>query len=312
MLTIGIDIGGTKIAGGVVDEHGTVLASERMPTPIGVGEIEQAVVDMVGTLREEHEPAAVGVAAAGFIDRARSTIYFGVNIPWRNEQLQARLATLLGLPVIIENDANAAGWAEYRFGAGRGFRDFVMLTMGTGIGGAVVVDGELYRGGHGVAAELGHTRYIRGGLPCGCGQRGCIEQYASGRALQRIANELANAGGIGAGLATVRTQRGRLSGATISELVLQGDPGATAALRVVASALGETCAQLTAALDPGVFVIGGGVAQLGEQLRAPIEQAYRAHVPARGFRPLAEIAIAKLKNDAGVIGAAHLARQAGS
>src|SRR5690606_6230229 len=111
MLTIGIDIGGTKIAGGVVDEHGTVLAHERVPTPSGTGEIEQAVVAMVGALRAGHDVAAVGVAAAGFIDRARSTIYFGVNIPWRNEELQAQLTTRLGLPVIIENDANAASWA---------------------------------------------------------------------------------------------------------------------------------------------------------------------------------------------------------
>ena len=310
MLTVGIEIGGTKIAGGVVDEHGTVIASTRIATPAGVPDIEHAVEEMVDELRAGHDVAAVGVAAAGFIDSARATIYFGVNIPWRNEAIRPRLEARLGLPVAIENDANAAGWAEYQFGAGRGYRDFVMLTIGTGIGGAVVAGGELYRGGHGVAAELGHTRHIRDGLPCGCGQRGCIEQYASGRALQRIANEIADAGGIGIGLAAARTQRGRLSGATISELVLQDDPGANEALRTVASAIGETCGQLTAALDPGVFVIGGGVAQLGERLRAPIEEAYRAHVPARGFRPVADIAIAELENDAGLIGAANLARQA--
>lgn len=310
MLTVGIDIGGTKIAGGVVDEHGTVLAHARVATPAGVGEIDAAIEQMVAGLRAEHEVAAVGIAAAGFIDSDRSTIYFGVNIPWRSDGMRPRLERRLGLPVTIENDANAAGWAEYHFGAGRGFAHFVMLTIGTGVGGAVVVDGRLYRGGHGVAGELGHTRHIRDGLPCGCGQRGCIEQYGSGRALQRIAGEIADARGIGMGLAAARAERGRLSGRTISELVRQDDPGAREAVRIVASALGETCAQLTATLDPEVFVIGGGVAQLGEHLRAPIEESYRAHLPAGGFRPAAAIAIAELENDAGLIGAADLARQA--
>lgn len=309
MLTVGIDIGGTKIAGGVVDEHGAVLARVRVATPGGIGDIDAAIVQMVGELRAEHEVAAVGIAAAGFIDRDRSKIYFGVNIPWRNDRMRPRLEQRLGLPLTIENDANAAGWAEYRFGAGRGFAHVVMLTIGTGVGGAVVVGGRLYRGGHGVAGELGHTRHIRDGLPCGCGQRGCIEQYASGRALQRIANEIADAGGIGVGLAAARTERGRLSGQTISELVRQNDPGAREAVRTVASALGESCAQLTASLDPEVFVLGGGVAQLGEHLRAPVEDSYRTHLPARGFRPAAAIAIAELRNDAGLIGAADLARQ---
>jgi glucokinase len=310
VLTVGIDIGGTKIAGGVVDERGAVLGYTRVATPSGVGDIDAAIERMVADLRAEHEVAAVGIAAAGFIDSDRSRIYFGVNIPWRNDEMRHRLEQRLALPVVIENDANAAGWAEYHFGAGRGFAHFVMLTIGTGVGGAVVVDGRLYRGGSGVAGELGHTRHIRDGLPCGCGQRGCIEQYASGRALQRIANEIADARGIGIGLAAARTERGRLSGQTISELVRQDDPGAREAVRIVGSALGETCAQLTATLDPEVFVIGGGVAQLGEHLRAPIEESYRAHLPARGFRPAATIAIAELENDAGLIGAADLARQA--
>lgn len=310
MLTIGIDIGGTKIAGGVVDEDGTLLGSIRVGTPTSAREIELAVVQMVCELRAGHNVAAVGVAAAGFIDSARSTIYFGVNIPWRNEPMRPRLEQQLGLPVVIENDANAAGWAEYHFGAGRGYEHVVMLTIGTGIGGAIIAGGQLYRGGHGVAAELGHTRYMRGGLPCGCGQRGCIEQYGSGRALQRIANEIADAGGVGRGLAALRAEQGRLSGQAIAALVQQGDPGAERALHAVASAIGETCAQLTATLDPQVFVIGGGVAGLGELLRAPIAAAYDTHLPARGFRPAADIVIARLENDAGLIGAANLARQA--
>lgn len=309
MLTVGIDIGGTKIAGGVVNEQGDVLAKARVETPSDVREIEGAVVEMVRGLRELHEVTAVGVAAAGFVDRDRSTIYFGANIDWRDEPLRSRLEARIDLPVIIENDANAAGWAEYHFGAGRGYQDFVMLTIGTGVGGAVVANGQLYRGGHGAAGELGHTRYIRDGLLCGCGQRGCIEQYASGRALQRIAGEIADAGGMGLALAAAREQRGKLTGPMISRLVAQGDPGATQALRVVASAIGEICGQFSATLDPQVFVIGGGVAQLGQLLLDPINEAYVEYLPAHGFRPAANITIAELVNDAGLIGAADLARQ---
>jgi glucokinase len=183
----------------------------------------------------------------------------------------------------------------------------VMLTMGTGVGCAIVLDGELFRGGHGIAAELGHTRFTRDGLPCGCGQNGCLEQYASGRALQREANTLADAGGIGQALADLRAEKGTISGPAVSRLVLAGDPGATEALRRVATALGEACGGFQAVLDPELFVIGGGVAQLGEDLLAPVRLAYETSLPGYGDRPVAHFAIAQLVNDAGLIGAADLA-----
>ncbi len=183
----------------------------------------------------------------------------------------------------------------------------VMLTMGTGVGGAVVTDGELFRGGHGIGAELGHMRFVRGGHPCGCGQNGCLEQYASGRALQREANAIADEGGIGAALAAVREERGAIPGPAVSRLVLAGDPGAVEALRRVATALGEACGGFQAVLDPEVFVIGGGVAQLGADLLEPVKLAYETSLPGYGERPVAEFAIARLGNDAGLIGVADLA-----
>ncbi|MFK4791092.1 ROK family glucokinase [Microbacterium sp. ZW T5_56] len=309
MLTIGIDIGGTKIAGGVVTEDGELLSPRRTPTPANSAGIEDAVAAMVGDLRTEHEVGAVGVAAAGFIDRGRAVVTYAANLAWRNEPLKERLERRLDLPVVVENDANAAGWAEYRFGAGRGIKDLMMLTIGTGIGGAVIVNGELFRGGFGAAAELGHMRFQRDGLMCGCGQRGCVEQYASGRALQRVAGELADAGGIGGGLAAARAAEGSLEGATISRLVLEGDPGALEALRAVSAALGEACGTFSAAFDPAVFVIGGGVSQLGEVLLAPMREAYHQYLPAHGNRPGGDFTIAQLVNDAGVIGVADLARE---
>ena len=307
MLKVGIDIGGTKIAGGVVDSDGRIVEKLRVDTPVDTRALADAVVDMARHLRAAHDVSAVGVAAAGFIDRDRATVIHAPNIAWHNEPLKAILEARIDVPVTIENDANAAGWAEFRFGAGRDVDNMVMLTMGTGVGGAIVLDGELFRGGHGVAAELGHTRFTRDGLLCGCGQNGCLEQYASGRALQREANAIADAGGIGDALAAVRALKGTLSGPAISRLVLAGDPGAVEALRRVATALGEACGGFQAVLDPELFVIGGGVAQLGEDLLAPVRIAYETSLPGYGDRPIAEFAIAQLGNDAGLIGAADLA-----
>ncbi|MCC2031888.1 ROK family glucokinase [Microbacterium allomyrinae] len=311
MLKVGIDIGGTKIAGGVVDLQGRIVEKLRVDTPIDTGALAAAVVDMANHLRARHEVSAVGVAAAGFIDRDRATVIHAPNIAWRNEPLKAVLEAGIGVPVTIENDANAAGWAEFRFGAGRDVDNMVMLTMGTGVGGAIVIDGALFRGGHGIGGELGHMRFTRDGLPCGCGQNGCLEQYASGRALQREANAIADAGGIGTALAALRAEKGTISGPAVSRLVLAGDEGAVEALRRVATALGEACGGFQAVLDPELFVIGGGVAQLGDDLLEPVRIAYETSLPGYGDRPIAAFAIAELGNDAGLIGVADLASAEG-
>ena len=309
MHAIGIDIGGTKIAGALVDEAGTIIRSDRQPTtPGNPGEIEDTVVAMILGLSEGTEVVAAGVAAAGFIDSSQSTVYYAPNINWRNEPFRDKLEARLELPIIIENDANAAGWAEFRFGAGRPYTDMVTLTIGTGVGGAIVNNNALFRGGFGAGAELGHLRVVPEGLPCGCGAHGCLEQYGSGRALLRIANEFADAGGIGLGLAGVRERRGALTGGEVGQLIQDGDGGALAALRQLGGALGQACASLGAVLDPQVFVFGGGVAAAGDLLLDPIRTAYLDCLPARGYHPEAEFAIAQLVNDAGVVGAADLAR----
>ena len=310
MHAIGIDIGGTKIAGALVSEEGEILRSLRRPTPARDGEaILDHVVEIVEELRVGEAVSAAGVAAPGFIDAAQSTVYFTPNIPWRSEPVRDRLAERLGgLDITVDNDANAAGWAEYRFGAGRGHTDMAMLTIGTGVGGAVIAGGRLLRGGFGAAGELGHMRLVPGGLPCGCGQRGCVEQYGSGRALMRMANEIADAGGIGQALAAARAEHGELDGDVFAALLAEEDPGALAALRELGGWLGEAAASISAVLDPGLFVFGGGVASAGEVLLEPIRDAYLAHLPARGYHPEPEFVVAQLVNDAGVVGAADLAR----
>ena len=306
---IGIDIGGTKIAGALVDDEGEILLEERRPTPAGdAGAIVDTVVGMIGRLSRGREVAAAGVAAAGFIDAAQSTVYYAPNINWRNEPLRQRLLERLDIDITVDNDANAAGWAEFRYGAGRLYSDMTMLTLGTGVGGAVVTQDRLFRGGFGAGAEIGHLRVVPDGLPCGCGARGCIEQYGSGRALLRMANGIADVGGIGRGLADARRVSGELTGDQVGELIGAGDPGALQALRELGGWLGAACASLAAVLDPQVFVFGGGVAMAGDVLLDPIRESFLAHLPARGFHPEPKFAIAELVNNAGVVGAADLAR----
>jgi glucokinase len=306
---IGIDIGGTKIAGALVSEEGEIIAEDRVATQAGDSNaIVDAVVAMIEKLRAGHEVAAAGVAAPGFIDAAQSIVYYTPNISWRHEPLRQRLTERLDLDITIDNDANAAGWAEFRFGAGRLVSDMTMLTIGTGVGGAIVTQDRLFRGGFGAGAELGHMRVVPDGLPCGCGARGCIEQYGSGRALLRMANAIADVGGIGLGLAAVREEKGALTGPDVAALIAAGDAGALQALRELGHWLGQACASLSAVLDPQVFVFGGGVAVAGELLLDPIREAYLSHLPARGFHPEPAFVIAELVNDAGVVGAADLAR----
>jgi glucokinase len=184
----------------------------------------------------------------------------------------------------------------------------VMLTIGTGVGGAIVADDRLFRGGFGVAGELGHVRVVPDGLPCGCGARGCIEQYGSGRALLRIANAIADGGGIGVPLAEERERAGALDGVIVGRLIQDDDPGALAALRQLGTALGAFTASLSAVLDPQLFVFGGGVAAAGDRLLEPVRAGYLDHLPARGYHPEPVFAVAELGNDAGVVGAADLAR----
>ena len=310
MKTVGIDIGGTKIAGALVNEAGEILRDLKVPTPANdPAALQAAVVKMVDELRSGEQVSAVGVAAAGFIDANQAVVYYAPNLSWRNEPLKEKLEAELSLPVVIENDANAAGWAEYRFGAGAGYHHMMMLTIGTGVGGAIVANGELFRGGFGIGAELGHMNFIPKGRLCGCGQHGCLEQYGSGTALLNSAKELVASGSEEAKrLKELSDSVPELTGNEVYKAIQEGDPGALRLLTELGSNLGLAVASLVAVLDPEIVVIGGGVSAAGELLLEPIRAAYLEHLPARGFRPELKIVGAQLHNDAGVVGAADLAR----
>ena len=310
MITIGIDVGGTKIAGALVSEAGEILRNIKVPTPAdNTDDLVTAVVEMVQELTSEQEVGAVGVAIAGFIDAEQSEVIYSPNLSLRNEPLKAKLEARLGIDVFVENDANAAGWAEYKFGAGRGSQHMMMITIGTGVGGAIVAKGELFRGGYGIGAELGHTNFIQEGRPCGCGQNGCLEQYASGNALLAAAKELASSGTPeGARLAELQSEVGELTGTEVYKAITESDPGALRLLNELGTNIGKAVASFAAILDPQMLVIGGGLSVAGELLLAPIREAYLNHLPARGYRPEMTIVAAELINDAGVVGAADLAR----
>jgi len=313
-LTIGVDVGGTKVAAGVVDEYGKIIESVRRPTPsASPGQTEQVIAEAVTDLRGRHQVTAVGLGAAGFVDESRATIRFAPNLAWRDEPLRQRIEGLVGLPVVVENDANASAWAEVRFGAARGHEHVIFVAVGTGIGAGIVLDGKLYRGRWGMAGEPGHVRVVPDGRPCGCGNRGCWEQYASGHALVAEAREQARRAPAAAArlLELAGGNPEGITGAQVTRAAREGDPAAIGCFQTVGGWLGQGLADLADILDPGCFVIGGGVSDAGELLVGPARAAFSQRLTGRSYREQAPIELAELGADAGLVGAADLARHAG-
>ncbi len=312
VYSIGIDVGGTKVLGGVVDENGAVLTTARKDTPRqGGSALTSAIADIAKELLEEFPVTSVGVSAAGFVSSDRKTMLATPNIAdWNGVNLETELSQLIGLRVVIENDANAAAWGEAKFGAGRNQDHMMMLTVGTGIGGGIVVNGSLYRGAFGIAAEFGHLRVVPEGHLCGCGARGCFEQYASGNALLRHAREAINAS---PEIARNLLSRGDgtvagLTGQAITDAAREGDPVALAAFNTTGQWLGAGIASLSILLDPSCVVIGGGVIDAGEILLAPTRESLQRNMPFAGKHPYPQIIAAALGNEAGLVGVADLAR----
>ncbi|XVX18840.1 ROK family glucokinase [Actinomycetota bacterium] len=315
-LTIGIDIGGTKLAGGLVDEHGTILKEGRRDTPAqDPAAIATEAADIVRELAEgaPGEIVGVGLACAGFINAEGTHILFAPNLAWRNEPMQERLSSLVDYPVVIENDANAAAWGEFRHGAASDADDMLLVTIGTGVGGGIVSDGKLLRGAYGIGGEIGHMRLVPGGHRCGCGNRGCFEVYGSGSALVREARELIASGTpLAAGLSErCGGDPDKLKGRDITAAAEADDPAAKELLTDLGTWIGEGVASLGAVLDPGRIVIGGGVVEAGDLLMQPVRAAYGRNLIGRGYRPMPEIVAASLGNKAGLIGAAALAADGG-
>jgi glucokinase len=302
-LTVGVDIGGTNILAGVVTGAGEIVAQARRATdPTDPDQIERAVAEAVAELQATYEVAGVGVAAAGFVSADRRKLLFAPNIAWRDHPLAERLEALIRRPVVIENDANAAAWAEYRFGQGRGSTDMVMLTLGTGLGGAIITAGHLVRGAFGAAAELGHIKIVPDGHYCGCGQEGCWEAYSSGTALGKLAQSVATTDPDGSKAMLALAAGAPLAGQHVTAAARAGDPVATRLLR----RFGKYLAAVT---DPQIVVIGGGIASAaGDFILPATRKAFLQRLSGRGYRGELTITTADLANNAGIIGAADSAR----
>ena len=312
-LTIGIDIGGTKILAGVVDSSGNVVELRRRPT-LGhdVVGVENTIVEVVQELQGLYDVAAVGIGAAGFVDASRSTVMFSPHLAWRDEPLRAQVAERITIPVVVDNDANTTALGESRFGAGAGHRFVLCITLGTGIGGAIVIDGRVFRGANGMAGEFGHMQVVPDGHRCPCGNRGCWEQYASGNALEREARELIGARSpMAHRLSEIcEGEPDRLSGPQVTQAAREGDPLSVELLADVGRWLGTGIAGLVAAFDPHCVIVGGGVSDAGDLLLDPTRESMLRSLVGRGYRAEPPILLAKLGPQAGFIGAADMARSA--
>jgi len=308
-LTIGIDIGGTKISAGVVDSSGNLIDSSRCSTPAEGGkELISSVVNLIKELNKKHEIKGIGISIAALISSDYGTIVGAPNIANLSKlNFVNEIKEEFKLPIIVENDANAAIWAEFKFGNAKGLNPVMFFIIGTGVGGGLVIDGKLFKGANGVGAEFGHMCVVPNGLLCGCGSKGCIEQYASGGALIRYANEvlLANPDKseelLGFG-------EGKLTGSALTKAAKAGNELALSAFNKQADWLGLACASYSLILDPQAIIIGGGVVDAGELFLAPVREAMRNYMPFAEAHVPPEIIAAKFGNDAGLVGAADLVR----
>jgi glucokinase len=245
--TIGIDVGGTKVAAGAVDDQGRIIEKLRRSTPSASPALTAAVIAEAATeLLSRHEASAVGVGAAGFVNEAAGTVAFAPNLAWRDEPLGTKVEGMIGVPVVVENDGSASPWAEARFGAARGHAHVIFISVGTGIGAGFVLDGRLCRGRWGMAGEPGHFCVVPDGRLCGCGNRGCWEQYASGNALTTEARDLARRSASGAAglLQLAGGDLDAIGGAQITQAASEGDPAALRCFGIVGGWLGQGMADL--------------------------------------------------------------------
>jgi glucokinase len=295
--TLGLDVGGTKIATVVLDQNGTVLSHSKVPTAGHGPAVVHQILDLVSKALTEHEPVGIGIAVPGNVDPTTGTVICAPNIGWNSVDLRASLARAVpsSVQVTVENDANAATWAEYRYGGHTDANSFAMVTVGTGLGGGFVINGQLLRGANGGAGEIGHLPLVQEGDPCTCGARGCWERYASGTALRRAA------------------QASGWTGPHASQAVLHeadSNPEAHALVLGIASHLAHGIELMTSALDPNTVVLGGGLGTDPRFLAAAREAlAARTITPPRSRPALKSATLGPL---AGAIGAADLAATHGS
>ena len=318
-VTYGIDIGGTKVLGVALGPDGATVAEARVPTPTGTrtivgSHVAEAVAEVVAQMDAlvDTDTAAIGVGAPGMVDR-HGRLCFAPNLPQAHGVDWTALIgdRLPGREVLIENDANFAVLAEHRLGAARGYDHVVMVTLGTGIGGGIVVDGRVQVGSAGFAGEIGHMVVDPAGPPCPCGRRGCWERYASGAGLGLLAREAALAGRLDEVVRLAGGDPESVRGEDVSAAATAGDPAARRVIEEVGSWVGFGLANLACVLDPQCFVLGGGVVQAGTLLLEAARVAFASLVEGGDRRPLAVVEPAAFGERSGAVGGALAARLGG-
>ena len=307
---VGIDVGGTKTAAARVGGDGRVIALETLPTP--ADDVDATIATIVKAARAvmTSDVGAVGIAAAGLVEWQTGELVFAPNLAWRQVPLTRFLTSELGVPVVADNDNTAAAWGEYIFGAGRGHQDLLLVGVGTGIGGGIVSGGRLFHGAHGFAAEIGHIVMDPAGPFCGCGNRGCWEQLASGQAVTRAARAAVREDAETVLADLTAGDPHRITGPMVTQAARDGDAVSIAILADVGHWLGVGIGGLVNILDPEIVVMAGGVAEAGDLLLDPARRAYRDTVEAADLRPDVPIVLAELGNHTGVVGAAALVLEA--
>lgn len=299
-VTIGFDIGGTNLRAAVVSGEGEILDRIQVQSHSDASEMEDAIVRMVETLQRGHDVQAVGIAVAGFLDQHRRTLRFAPHLPWRDAPLQEMLSSRLNVPVVLEHDANSAAVGEHAFGVAREAQNWAFVSIGTGIGAALMIDGVIYRGAFGTAPELGHLPVVPGGRPCPCGKRGCLERYCSGTAMAVTAQEIA---------VSENAPEQLWTGEKVIQAARNGQRIGQQVLAEFSQWLGVGLSIVVDMFDPELIVIGGGVSANHDLFLEVAGQQAKTMVVGAGHRPFPRVLPAMLGADAGIIGAAEVARR---
>jgi glucokinase len=308
-IYVGVDLGGTSIKVGICDEKGNLLHTYEGPT--GVEDGAQAVLDRIAAYVKKvvsdsayqwEQVAGVGAGVAGFIDIASGTVMFAPNLKWKEVPVKKELEARLGLPVALDNDANVAALGEAWSGAGAGVKNMVAFTLGTGVGGGIIIDGRIYQGFRGLAGELGHIKVVPDleAIQCGCGQLGCVETVSSATGIIRMAKDA-----VARGESTALSLNDNITAKDVFDAAKDGDEVAIRIVKRAAYYLGKAMAAVAVVLNPQRFIIGGGVSRAGDILFNEIRKVYEQNVPS-AFSEQVDIVPAKLGNDAGIVGAAGL------
>lgn len=307
MYTIGIDLGGTNIAVGLVDEKYNIVARDSVPTQIG-RDYDEIIKDMgevsIKLLKDNNvsldEIKYVGIGAPGVLDNENGIATDNSNFHWQNYPIRQKLQKYIDKPIYLGNDANVAAWAEYISGCGKGTKNFLMLTLGTGVGGGIILNGKLHSGSHNIGAEIGHTTFIAGGNQCGCGNKGCVEAYCSATALIKMAKK-----DVDKHPDSVIAKAEKINARVVVDAARENDEYGVKLFDEYVSNLAQVCASIINFLDPDVIALGGGVANAGDFLIDKVSAEVPKYVTFSGMMGT-KILKAEMGNDAGIIGAALL------